>query len=137
MAQVMKILFFILTILVISFAPSNGQRKIDRRDRIRPDTLASDSLVRELIIIDPGFDSWLVTQPPMDFYSKEYYRQWNIRYTTEWNRRYLAGRRNGLYESYIDYDPNIDYGLVINYRLFYYFRYFEETNHVRLLRSRN
>lgn len=132
----MKILFFIFTILVISFQQSNGQRKIDRRDRIRSDTLAPDSTVRELIIIDPGFDSWLITQPPMDFYSKEYYRQWNIRYTTEWNRRYMSGRRNGLYESYIDYDPNVDYGLVINYRLYYYFKYFEETNHVRLVRSR-
>jgi hypothetical protein len=136
MPQVMKILFLILSIFVISFLPSNGQRKIDRRERLETDTIASDSLVRELIIIDPGFDSWLITQPPMDFYSKDYYRQWNIRYVTEWNRRYMSGRNRGMYESYIDYDPNFDYGLVINYRLFNYFRYFEETNHVRLVRSR-
>lgn len=132
----MKILVFILMIVTVSALPSNGQRKIDRRDRVKKDTIASDSLVRELIIIDPGFDSWLATRPPMDFYSKEYYRQWNIRYVTEWNRRYMSDRRTGLYESYIDYDPNIDYGLVINYRLYYYFKYFEETNHVRLVRSR-
>jgi hypothetical protein len=136
MPQVMKILFLILTIFVISILPSQGQRKIDRKDRLLSDTIRSDSLFRELIIIDPGFDSWLITQPPMDFYSKEYYRQWNIKYVTEWNRRYMSGRNWGMYESYIDYDPNIDYGLVINYRLFNYFRYFEETNRVRLVRSR-
>ncbi len=36
-------------------------------------------------------------------------------------------------DSYIDYRPNIDYGLDLNYKLYYYFKYFEERNNIRLL----
>ncbi len=38
----------------------------------------------------------------------------------------------GEYDSYIDYNPNIDYGLDLNYKLYYYFRYFEEKHGIRL-----
>lgn len=99
------------------------------------DTIPADSIGYELIVIDPGFETWLATQPPANFYSNEYYRMKNLEYVSEWNQRYYSGRRRGLYETYIDYDPNIDYPLELNYRLYNYFRYFEKTNRVRLSRS--
>jgi hypothetical protein len=46
---------------------------------------------------------------------------------------YLTSHNNDLYDNYIDYKPNTDYGIDINYRLYYYFRYFEEKNHIKLL----
>jgi hypothetical protein len=54
-------------------------------------------------------------------------------YVAEWNRRYETLYNRGLYDDYIDYRPNIDYGIDLNYKLFYYFAYFEVTNHVKLL----
>ena len=91
-----------------------------------------DSVEYELIIIDPGFDTWLLTKPSKEYYSQNYYEQKNRLYVMEWNYRYMAGKDRGKYETYIDYLPGIDYGLDLNYKLFYYFKYFEETNNIML-----
>jgi hypothetical protein len=120
---------FLLALQVSCF----GQKKRDRSD-VKPDTVSVDSLEYKLIVLDPGFESWLVTQLPENFYSQQYYETKNRMYVTEWNQRYMSGRRNkGLYDTYIDYDFNTDYGMDLNYRLYYYFRYFEITNHIRLI----
>jgi hypothetical protein len=45
----------------------------------------------------------------------------------------MTANNDGLYQNSIDYNPRIEYGIDINYKLYYYFRYFEETNHISLL----
>ncbi len=131
----MKKSVFIILILLISLSMEGFSQKRMGVKEIKPDTLSADSLEYRLIIIDPGFDSWLATKPSKEFYSQKYYEQKNYLYVTEWNHRYITGRNNGLYDTYIDYKPGTDYGLDLNYRLFYYFRYFEESNHLRLIGS--
>ena len=54
----------------------------------------------------------------------------NNLYAQEWNRRYTTGDRR--IESYIDYNPLTNYGFEFNYKLFMFFKYFEETNRVKL-----
>jgi hypothetical protein len=109
------------------FSPRNGTGNAE----IKADT-ASDSTEYELVVFDMGFESWLLMQPSME-HSLEYYKAKNTIYVSEWNNRYLSPRRyRGHYESYINYDPAINYGLEFERRLFYYFKYFEETNGVRL-----
>ncbi len=86
-----------------------------------------DSVEYELIVLDPKFESWLATQPPATFYSQQYYETWNQQYVTEWNHRHNNPLRYGsFYETYIEYDPHIDYGLELNYRLYSYFRFIED-----------
>jgi hypothetical protein len=126
-----KIVFIILVIYSASQATLSGQTKDLKK--VKPDTTSVDSLEHRLIILDPGFDAWLASKPPKEYYSKEYYALKNRLYVTEWNSRYMTSRNHDLYQTYIDYDYNTDYGLDINYRLYYYFRYFEEVNRVRLL----
>jgi hypothetical protein len=126
-----KSFFLILVILTLIQYDGLGQKRKDR-NAVKTDTVSMDSLEYSLIVLDPGFDTWLATKPPMNFYSKEYYEVKNRIYVTEWNIRYRTLGRTGLYETYIDYDPKIDYGLELNYKLYYYFRYFEETNNVTL-----
>ncbi len=93
-----------------------------------------DSVEYELIVLDPRFESWLVTQPPANFYSQQYYETWNQQYVTEWNHRHNNPLRYGsFYETYIDYDPHIDYGLELNYRLYYYFRFIEDQYGIVLI----
>jgi hypothetical protein len=127
----MKTVYFIFVILVAMqtdvFSQSRGNRF-----KVKSDTLIVDSLEYNLIILDTGFETWLTTKPSKDFYSKEYYEQKNRLYVIEWNHRYMSAWKNGLCDTYIDYDPDTDYGLDINYKLYYYFRYFEETNKVKL-----
>ena len=103
-----------------------------------PDGTDSDSVEYELIVLDPGYEMYLATQPPKEFYTQAYYETWNTRYVSEWNYRHSNPLTFGdIYETYIDYSQNIDYGLELNYRLYHYFRFFEKENGVDLLPERS
>jgi hypothetical protein len=129
-----KSVFIFLVILIAAWDYGFSQDK-NRRYLTIADTMSVDSLEYELIILDPGFEVWLASQPSKEFYSNDYYARRNRLYVMEWNHRYIMPQNNGRYETYIDYNPQIDYGLDLNYKLYYYFKYFEETNHVRLLNT--
>ncbi|MDX9929128.1 MAG: DUF6146 family protein [Bacteroidales bacterium] len=124
-----RIFIFLVLISIASTTMISGQK--GTRDTLK---VGKDSMEYELIIIDPEFEGWLSTKPSMNYHSNEFYRQRNIRYVQEWNHRFRSPDRYGdLYETYIDYRPNIDYEIELNYRLYYYFVYFEEKNRVRLI----
>ncbi|MCX6254655.1 MAG: DUF6146 family protein [Bacteroidia bacterium] len=129
-----KTVFVILVILVTIQTVGFSQKKLDR-ESIKTDTVSVDSLEYRLIVLDPGFEAWLASKPSKDFYSKEFYEQKNRLYVSEWNYRYTTSQTNGLYETYIDYNSKTDYGLDLNYKLYYFFKYFEETNHLKLMNS--
>jgi hypothetical protein len=123
-----------LTVTVSALYGQTGKQHLV----FKADTLMSDSIEYDLIIIDTGFEGWLAGQPSINFLSKWYYEIKNRLYVTEWNHRHLQPQKYGpIYEDYIDYRPDIDYGLDLNYRLFYYFQYFEKTNHVTLIPGKN
>ncbi|PKP25708.1 MAG: hypothetical protein CVU03_06820 [Bacteroidetes bacterium HGW-Bacteroidetes-2] len=105
---------------------SNGDLlSIAASDTLR---IANDSIEYEIIIIEPGFNSWLISQPPKTFYGIDYLETRNQIYVSEYNRRvYSPGFSKRLYEQEINYDPNVRYGLEVNYLLFNYFNYFEVT----------
>lgn len=125
-----------LIIMLLATVQINLFSQIENeRFKEKGDTLVADSLEYSLIIIDPGFETWLATQPSKDYYSKHYYEQRNRLYVSEWNQRYINSRDHGKYESYIEYSPHIDYGLDLNYTLYYYFKFFEKTNNIRLLNT--
>lgn len=83
-----------------------------------------DSVSYELIVLDPGFESWFITNSkPSWYHSQDYYENWNQRYVQAWNYHSMGSRYSQLIEGNIDYDPKVDYGLEINHKLFYYFQY--------------
>jgi hypothetical protein len=127
-----KIVFILLVFLIGSQSVVFSQKKKDR-DKVKADTVSVDSLEYKLIVLDPGYDAWLASQPPKTFYTKEYYEMKNRLYVQEWNHRYMTFRNNDRYDTYIDYNSSTDYGLELNYKLFYFFRYFEETNRIKLI----
>lgn len=133
----MKRLIFIIIALFLFILPdAYGQKGDKNPGRSKVDTLklVNDSLEYELIIIDPGFEGWLAGKPSMNFLSDTYYRSKNNLYVIEWNLRYLNPQRYGLiYENYIEYDSRTDYGIELNYKLYYYFRYFEDKHNVVLV----
>jgi hypothetical protein len=104
---------------------NNDIHKTTSNDTIR---IVNDELEYEIIIIEPGFDSWLVsTAKPEGFYSQDYLENRNYIYVTEWNSRVLQPFRfnPNLYEMQIDYSQGIDYGYDVNYKLYNYFIYFQ------------
>ncbi len=93
-------------------------------------TIANKDLEYEVIIIDPGFSSWLNSRAfPRDYHSESYLENKNRFYVAEWNRRVLQPLRYdaNLYEMQINYDNNIHYGHEVNYLIYNYMVYFQNT----------
>ena len=98
-------------------------------------TIANDELEYEIIIIDAGFSNWMASRArPKGYHSQPFLENRNYQYTLEWNQR--VGNPNrynpSLYEMLIDYQPNINYGYEVNYKLYNYFIYFQLTYKQRL-----
>lgn len=98
-------------------------------------SIANEKTEYEIIIIEPGFDLWLHSiAKPEGYYSQSFLENRNQIYVLEWNAR-VAQPFNydpNLYEMRIDYDPNIDYGYEVNYKLYNYFIYFQRKYDQRL-----
>lgn len=91
-------------------------------------TISSDESDYEIIIIEPGFNSWLAsTARPEGYHSQSFLESRNRIYVIAWNQRNLQPTiyDPNLYELRIDYDPNTDYGYEVNYKLYNYFIYFQ------------
>ncbi len=132
----MKYIISILLFSLFIFSCDSTKKTVStEEDTTFSDTvrIANDSIEYEIIIIEPGFNAWLVTQPPKGYYGLNYLETRNRRYVSEYNRRvYDPGYNNKLYVQEINYNPNISYGLEVNYLLFNYFKYFEKTYNQKL-----
>ena len=92
-----------------------------------------DSSGYEILIIDPRFDQWyLLNYSPTKDYSNDYYRSKNLAAVTNWDEYYHTGRYNRVIDSSIDYWPNIDYGIEVNRKLYWYFKYVQNNYRIRL-----
>lgn len=130
-----KIGYTIIAMAAIFFIVSCGSSKNTQSNNKLQINNSTDSLSTseyELLVFDPGFEYWFNTRGfSKNQYSNEFLISKNRQYVNEWNRRYTRGdRRMG---SYIEYDSLNDYGLDFNYKLFMYFKYFEEINRTKLI----
>ena len=100
---------------------------------LKIDIASTDSVEYELLVFDTQYETFLLMQPPVNFYDEKYYKIWNNQYVNEWNYRYNNPSLTDLYETYIDYDEQKEYGIKLEYRLYYFFRYFEIKNHLKLI----
>lgn len=136
----MKNLFVISLLLVLIGACSTPKSnlaaapatKIAKGDTIR---IANDSLEYEVIIIDPGFSTWLNSIAlPRGYYSQFYLENKNRFYINEWNNRVQQPFRfdPNLYLMTINYEPQINYGYEVNYLIYNYMIYFQNRYQQRL-----
>ncbi|MFD0861670.1 DUF6146 family protein [Sungkyunkwania multivorans] len=89
----------------------------------------------EIIVIEPGFNYWLQSiARPRGFYSQSFLETRNRLFVLNWNQRVLQPTiyNPDLYLVPIDYEPNIDYGYEVNYKLYNYFIYFQRKYNQRL-----
>ena len=90
----------------------------------------------ELIVLDPGFDSWFITTwSPAKDRSVSYYSYWNQRYVTAWNYKATRPLTSKYFENLIFYDPTVDYGIELERKLYYYFRYVDTKLGIPILDS--
>lgn len=102
--------------------------------------IANEELEYEIIIIDIGYESYLNSiARPANFYSVEYYEVRNKLYVVEWNNRVRNPQMfdPNIYEMEINYNPNIRYGLDVNYKLFNYFKFVEYRYNQNFFLTRN
>lgn len=130
----MKILLpLILFILMLIGCTSMQRNSMQIDNSFKPsDTIkiSNEELDYEVIIIDPGFSSWLYsTARPRGYYSENFMQTRNRIYVQEWNNRVLQPSKydSNLYEMQINYDLTISYGYEVNYLIFNYFNYFQIT----------
>lgn len=114
---------------VVSSSPDNA--KSVAGDTVR---IANDELEYEVIIIDPGFTSWLNSRSkPRGYHPQSYLENKNLQWITEWNIRANQPNRYGeMYQMRIDYSGNINYGYEVNYLIYNYLVYFQQTNNQKL-----
>lgn len=136
----MKRLIFIflasfLGILLYSCGVSSTKSAINSQEKEEPVVIANDSLEYEITIVDVGFNYYLQSiAQPIGYYSQNYLENWNRIYVVNWNIRAQNPTRYdpNIYFNVIDYDPKIDYGLDLNYKLFNYFQFAQRKYRMRL-----
>ncbi|MEW7278064.1 DUF6146 family protein [Aquimarina sp. 2201CG1-2-11] len=100
--------------------------------------IANDSLEYEILIIEPGFNAWVISQRPRGYFSEVFLENRNRLYVMEYNQRVIQPLQfdPNLYPFQINYDPNIRYGYEVNYLLYHYFLFFEQQFRQRFMLTR-
>lgn len=130
-------LYFIpIMILSLSFVVASchtTKNNIPQKQRVEMIN-DDDSTEYSLIVLDPGYDIYIAGKPSANFYSQQYYENWNRQYITEWNSRHQNPiQYGGFYETAINYNYSEDYGLELNYRLYYYFLFIKDRYGIVLI----
>ena len=106
------------------WACASSSIKKNTTKKEEPVVIANDSLEYEIIIFDIGFNAFLnsIAQPE-GFYSQSYLEARNTAWVITWNNRVTNNIQfnQDIYENIIDYQPQINYGYEVNYKLFNYF----------------
>ncbi len=95
---------------------------------------AKDSVEYNIETFDTNFENWYQMHNSETTYrSKSYYEQWNRQYVSAWNANATDPGKSKFFEPIVGYDPNIDYGLELNHKLFYYFQYVENVLKIKIM----
>ncbi len=136
----MKSIILILVLVVVAFSCNSNKTTIKgdsqsvsntsaANDTIR---IANDALEYEILIVEIGFNQWLVTQPPLGHYGLNYLESKNRIFVLNYNDRVHKDLSRSLYEQEINYESTIKYGLEVNYLLYNYFIYFQQKYNQKL-----
>ena len=139
----MRYLFAIFAAGLLIWGCESGKKTIESTDTASGEVMdtiriANDSLEYEIIILDLGFQNWLVTQPPRGYYSQTFLRNRNIQFVAEYNFRVRNFQIYDpqLYFQEINYEPRIDYGYEVDYMLYNYFMFFQRKYNQSLIGGR-
>ncbi|KAF9659783.1 MULTISPECIES: DUF6146 family protein [Tenacibaculum] len=135
MKTLQRILFLSIIGIMIWACSSSPIKNTSNTPKEEPVVIANDSLEYEIIIIDPGFTTYLNSiAKPEGFYSQQYLENKNRLYVNTWNYRARNPLQfnSNIYENVIDYSPHVDYGYEVNYKLFNYFEFAQRKYRMNL-----
>ncbi len=114
---------------------SEAEKMVFAAEDDEPVNISNEDVEYEIIIIDPGFSTWINSiARPEGYYSQSFLENRNSLMVIEWNQRVLQPNRfnPNLYLMQIDYQQGIDYGYEVNYKLYNYFIFFQRKYNQRL-----
>lgn len=116
-----KLLYSIFALSIIACTPQNKTQDSTNAE-ITPQK--NEEGEWDLQVIDTQYDYFLnAIAKPMNMYSESYLKNKNTFLVNEWNSYYYSGRYRNVIESSIDYDPQENYGLKFEYKLYQVFAY--------------
>ena len=119
----MKKAFYLLALLAV-FTISCTPQKPNPENQTVMKPEKNDDGEWDLDVIDTQYDYFLnAIAKPMSMYIESYLKTRNQFLVSEWNSYYYSGRYRNVIESAIDYDPNENYGLKFEYKLYQVFAY--------------
>ena len=117
-----KFIYLILAFSIIACVPQNKPQDSSSNPEISPSK--NDDGEWDLQVIDTQYDYFLnAIAKPMNMYSESYLKNKNNFLVNEWNSYYYSGKYRNVIESSIDYDPQENYGLKFEYKLYQVFAY--------------
>ena len=127
--------FLFIGITALLFWACSTEKESAKAATVRTQN-SKDTSEYQISIIDPAFDHWyLCTYSEAYDRTNDYYRSRNQIAVMAWNDYYRAGQYSDVIDCYIDYKPDIDYGIDLNRTLYWYFTYIQITCHIRLYSS--
>ena len=119
----MKKAFYLLALLA-AFTISCTPQKPNPENQTVMKPEKNDDGEWDIDVIDTQYDYFLnAIAKPMSMYTESYLKTRNQFLVSEWNSYYYSGRYRNVIESAIDYDPNENYGLKFEYKLYQVFAY--------------
>ena len=111
-----------VSLFVFSCGPQNKIAENKENHEIKPTKNEDDEW--ELDVLDTQYEYFITAvAKPMSMYSKSYLKSRNTFLVTEWNSNFFTGKYRNVIESTIEYNPNENYGLKFEYRLYQVFAY--------------
>lgn len=111
-----------VSLFVFSCGPQNKIAENKENHEIKPTKNEDDEW--ELDVLDTQYEYFITAvAKPMSMYSESYLKSRNTFLVTEWNSIFFTGKYRNVIESTIEYNPNENYGLKFEYRLYQVFAY--------------
>lgn len=86
----------------------------------------------DIDVLDPQFSYFLnAIAKPVSMYSEEYLKNKNRLLVAEWNSYYYSGTYRNILEAPIEYDPDENYGLKFQYKLYQAFVFVQWKYRIR------
>ena len=118
----------ILALMVWACSPAKESSKSIILDKDK-----KDSTEYEILVSDIHFEQWYLTNfNEVKDRTNEYYRYKDLVAVTNWNDYYRENKYSRVIDCRIDYWPNIDYGIEVNRKLYWYFKFVEEYYKISL-----
>lgn len=114
-------LIALLSVFMTNCAPQN-KINTEQTHTLKPEK--NEDGEWELQVLDSQYEYFLnAIAKPMSMYSEEQLKNRNRFLVTEWNSYYISGKHGNIIESSIDYNPQENYGIKFEYRLYQVFAY--------------